>query len=138
MFDSYREPSVEPVYGVTEPIKSWSPLWANLGYFQSLFEKARMRRGWDRLWTWIAPPEWTPAQERLNHRADYVAYAARPHRGWLGVALGMFAVSVGLGLLVAGPATAWPVASQTGLFVLTTGLTWTTTRLFDGKRNYKD
>ena len=37
VFGSYRAPSEEPVFGVTEPLESWSPIWANLGYFEQLF-----------------------------------------------------------------------------------------------------
>ena len=137
MFDTYREPSVEPVYGVTEPLSSWSPVWANVGYFQALFAKTQMRRGWDRLWTWIAPPEWAPPQEdeeNVHHFDVYRPYDAKPRRGLIEVAVAMFLVSVGLAFMVAGPAEDWAMMSKMALVVLTVGSTLVATRLFDGKK----
>jgi alkylglycerol monooxygenase len=131
MFDTYREPSVEPLYGVMEPLSSWSPLWANFGYFQTLFAKARMRRGWDRLWTWIAPPEWAPALETVHHHV-YRPYDAKPRRDLFEVAVAMFLVSLGLAVIVAGPAKDWAVLSKMALVVLTVSSTLVATRLFDG------
>jgi sterol desaturase/sphingolipid hydroxylase (fatty acid hydroxylase superfamily) len=87
LFGTYRPPSVEPLFGVTEPISTWSPLWANLGYFHELYLKVRRRRGWDRLYTLIGPPEWRPMTEPEDKKGIYVPYGSHPESGWLAPAL---------------------------------------------------
>ena len=134
LFGSYRPPSVEPVYGVTDPLRSWSPLWANLAYFQELVEKARSRDGWDRLWTFIGPPEWRPATERPKSLKPYIAYHGSPRPGLRGLAMGVFGTSVILAILLTGPSLDWSSMARAVLILVTAVSTLTATRLFDGRR----
>jgi len=62
MFGSF-EPEVEPVvYGVTEPLNSWNPIWANFHYWVTLKDLAkRFPRYIDRVKLFFMPPEWRPA-----------------------------------------------------------------------------
>ena len=57
------EPEVERVqYGTTVPLGSYDPVWANLQYFfwmASLSQRAKSRG--ERIWAWLAHPEWLPA-----------------------------------------------------------------------------
>ena len=57
------EPEGEPVvYGITSPLGSWNPLWANLHYWVELFAVARRTRRWrDKLAMFWKPPGWHPA-----------------------------------------------------------------------------
>ena len=57
------EPEVEPpVYGLTKPLDSWNPVWANLHVWADLVRDAWMAPRWaDKLRVWIAPQGWRPA-----------------------------------------------------------------------------
>ncbi len=57
------EPEVEPpVYGITKPLGSWNPIWANLHVFVDLFRTARRTPGWrDKLRVVFGRPGWKPA-----------------------------------------------------------------------------
>ena len=58
-----EEDDAEPViFGVTTPLHSWNPLWANLQFYAQLWHDAR-RAGslWDKLRIWFMPTGWRPA-----------------------------------------------------------------------------
>lgn len=57
------EPETEPVvYGVTEPLNSWNPIWANFHYWAKLKHLAGQFPRWvDRVKLFFMPPEWRPA-----------------------------------------------------------------------------
>jgi sterol desaturase/sphingolipid hydroxylase (fatty acid hydroxylase superfamily) len=40
MFGTFVEEDEEPVYGITVPLNSWNPIWANIGPMSSLFKEA--------------------------------------------------------------------------------------------------
>jgi alkylglycerol monooxygenase len=62
MFGSFKEEQDEPVYGITRPLRSWNPVWANLHVWADLFRKARRTsRPGDRLRLFLSPPGWQPA-----------------------------------------------------------------------------
>jgi len=52
----------EPVvYGVTTPLGSWNPLWANVQFYASLWRDAvRASSWWDKLRLWFMPTGWRP------------------------------------------------------------------------------
>jgi sterol desaturase/sphingolipid hydroxylase (fatty acid hydroxylase superfamily) len=138
LFGSYREPSVEPEFGVTEPLSSWSPAWANFGYFRSLAKKARTRRGWDQIRTFLAPPEWVPTGEGLRHGVTYQPYKASPPRTELiGVATGLFIASVCLALVLREFGGGWQLGPQILVVFLTATFALIATRLFDARRRGK-
>ncbi len=62
MFGTF-EPEVAPVvYGVTKPLNSWNPIWANLDYYRDLWLQMKtMDRWYDRLVLWLKKPGWRPA-----------------------------------------------------------------------------
>jgi alkylglycerol monooxygenase len=61
LFGTYAPEEEEPVYGVTVPLRSWNPLWANLHYWVELFGKARRAaRPADKLRLFLARPGWLP------------------------------------------------------------------------------
>lgn len=57
------EPETEPVvYGVTEPLNSWNPIWANFHYWAKLKNLAsQFPRFIDKVKLFFMPPEWRPA-----------------------------------------------------------------------------
>jgi sterol desaturase/sphingolipid hydroxylase (fatty acid hydroxylase superfamily) len=62
LFGTFQREQEEVVYGITKPLESWNPVWANLHYWVELFRTARAaRRPIDKLRTFVAPPGWVPA-----------------------------------------------------------------------------
>jgi sterol desaturase/sphingolipid hydroxylase (fatty acid hydroxylase superfamily) len=94
LFGTYQAEEEEPVYGITKPLASWNPVWANLHYWVELVELACRTRGWpDRLRLFVKPPGWHPAELGGYQAAPEVDPAS--HRKWnvelpLGVALYVF------------------------------------------------
>ena len=64
LFGTFKEedPAEPVVFGVTTPLASWNPLWANLQFYAQLWHDAR-RAGslWDKLRIWFMPTGWRPA-----------------------------------------------------------------------------
>jgi hypothetical protein len=64
LFGSFQEEDDnEPViFGVTTPLASWNPLWANLQFYAQLWNDARRaERPWDKLRIWFMRTGWRPA-----------------------------------------------------------------------------
>lgn len=64
LFGSFQEEDDnEPViFGVTTPLASWNPLWANLQFYAQLWDDARRAEShWDRLRIWFMRTGWRPA-----------------------------------------------------------------------------
>ncbi|HEX6739485.1 MAG TPA: sterol desaturase family protein [Vicinamibacteria bacterium] len=63
LFGSFVEEDEEPAYGITKPLRSWNPVWANLHYWVELGQQARrITRGGDRLRLLLARPGWRPME----------------------------------------------------------------------------
>jgi sterol desaturase/sphingolipid hydroxylase (fatty acid hydroxylase superfamily) len=61
LFGTFQAEEEEPVYGITKPLESWSPVWANLHYWAELWATARQaRRPLDRLRVFWKEPGWRP------------------------------------------------------------------------------
>lgn len=64
LFGTFQEEDDnEPViFGVTTPLASWNPLWANLQFYAQLWDDARRaERKWDKLRIWFMRTGWRPA-----------------------------------------------------------------------------
>lgn len=64
LFGTFQEElDEEPViFGVTTPLASWNPLWANLQFYVQLWrDAARAGSWWDKLRIWFMPTGWRPA-----------------------------------------------------------------------------
>ena len=64
LFGSFQEEDDnEPViFGVTTPLASWNPLWANVQFYAQLWADARRaERRWDKLRIWFMRTGWRPA-----------------------------------------------------------------------------
>jgi len=64
LFGTFQEEREEEpcIYGVRGQLKSWNPVWANLHYWWLMARDCGHARRWrDKLYVWIAPPGWRPA-----------------------------------------------------------------------------
>lgn len=63
LFGSFQPEEEEPVYGITKPLASWSPLWANVHVFADIAHGVRHAPRWiDRLRIVFGHPGWRPAE----------------------------------------------------------------------------
>jgi len=70
MFGTYVEENEEPVYGITKPLASWNPFWANLHYWAELADLSRRAPYWsDKVRVWFKPLGWTPRGIEPAHYA---------------------------------------------------------------------
>lgn len=61
MFGTFQKEEEEVIYGITKPLNSWNPIWANLHYWQELWELAKRSKGFDKVRVFLKPPGWQPA-----------------------------------------------------------------------------
>ncbi|WP_375740649.1 sterol desaturase family protein [Pseudomonas boanensis] len=64
LFGTFQEELTEDpvVFGVTTPLASWNPLWANLQFYVHLWHDAmRAESRWDKLRIWFMRTGWRPA-----------------------------------------------------------------------------
>lgn len=62
LFGTFEREHGEPVYGTVKPLSSWNAAFANVEPFERLWAMSRdAKRLRDKLYVWIAPPEWRPA-----------------------------------------------------------------------------
>jgi alkylglycerol monooxygenase len=72
LFGTFEAENEAPIYGITTPLRSWNPFWANVHYYIELWQLGRQfKRLRDRLHLWIAPPGWLPNEQG--------GYQAPPH-----------------------------------------------------------
>lgn len=129
LYGSFQPEEEEPTYGITKPLASWNPLWANVHYYSDLARLARQAPNWrERLKVWLKPPAWKPdwAPEGpgarpevspLSH-GDQGKYDVRAPKGLVSYILVQFVVTTLLtvGLLFAG--AQMPVWQQVAVGVL--------------------
>ncbi len=70
LFGTFQEElDEEPVvFGVTTPLASWNPIWANLQFYAVLWQDAaRARSWWDKCRIWFMRTGWRPADVAANY-----------------------------------------------------------------------
>jgi sterol desaturase/sphingolipid hydroxylase (fatty acid hydroxylase superfamily) len=61
MFGTFQEEEEEPIYGITKPLNSWNPLWANVQHYVEMAALLKQVPGWkDKLKVLFMPPGWRP------------------------------------------------------------------------------
>lgn len=61
MFGTFQVEDEPVVYGITKPLSSWNPLWANFHQFVEIWEECKAAPYWsDKFWVWFMPPDWRP------------------------------------------------------------------------------
>lgn len=62
MFGTFEPEVAPPVYGLTKPLRSWNPLWANVHVFGEIAAKLRAARTWGERWRAVlGHPGWVPS-----------------------------------------------------------------------------
>ena len=62
LFGTFTPEQEEPVYGITVPLATWNPLWANVHVFVDIAKQAARTARWrDKLGVIFGPPAWRPA-----------------------------------------------------------------------------
>lgn len=63
LFGTFQQEEEEPTYGITKPLESWNPVYANFHYWQELFTSARATSSWaNKLRVFLKPPGWFPPE----------------------------------------------------------------------------
>ncbi len=61
LFGSFQEEEESPIYGITTPLKSWNPVWANFHYYIELFQASKNFTSIkDKIKLIFAKPGWQP------------------------------------------------------------------------------
>ncbi len=70
IFGTFQEEldGVQPVYGVTRPVRTWNPIKINFMHLWLLIKDAwRANSWWDKLRIWVMPLGWRPADVAQKH-----------------------------------------------------------------------
>jgi alkylglycerol monooxygenase len=80
LFGTFQAEEEAPVYGITTPLRSWNPLWANVHVFVDIGRSVARARTWrDAFGYLLGPPGWRPAAEGGPVKAPEVRVdAAQP------------------------------------------------------------
>lgn len=115
-FGTFEPERVEPVYGITKPLASWSPLRANLHVFQDIARHMRVATTWRDRWRsifahpgWCPPAAGAPIEPKPVTPASFIKYEPTVSLGlkWyaavqflvvLGASVALLRAAVGLGL----------------------------------------
>lgn len=60
MFGTFQKEEEKVIYGITSPLNSWNPIWANVHYWQDLGQLAKRSKGFDKVRVFLKPPGWQP------------------------------------------------------------------------------
>jgi alkylglycerol monooxygenase len=61
LFGTFRKEEERPTYGITKPVQSWNPLWANVSHYASMAEDLRQIPSWrDKFYYLFKKPGWLP------------------------------------------------------------------------------
>lgn len=61
MFGTFQQEEEEVYYGITTPLASWNPVWANVHYWVELYNTAKNSDSFlDKIRVFIKPPGWYP------------------------------------------------------------------------------
>lgn len=76
LFGTFQPEEEEPVYGLTKPLQSFNPLWANLHEWLDLASSSWRAPRWrDKVKVWFMPLGWTPPGLPEGARAQQVTRA---------------------------------------------------------------
>jgi alkylglycerol monooxygenase len=70
MFGTFQAEEEEVVYGITKPLASWNPVWANIHYWYELFKITRRTISLkNKLKVFIHSPGWLPEGVALDQKS---------------------------------------------------------------------
>jgi alkylglycerol monooxygenase len=62
IFGTFQPEVAPPVYGITTPVNSWNPIWANFSHYGHIWRQVQQTPGWlDKLRVVFYKPGWRPA-----------------------------------------------------------------------------
>ena len=70
LFGTYAEEIEAPVFGITKPLASYNPLWAQIHYWFDMAHMARRAHGADKLRVLWKSPAWKPRGQELPPPAE--------------------------------------------------------------------
>jgi sterol desaturase/sphingolipid hydroxylase (fatty acid hydroxylase superfamily) len=119
LFGTYAAEQEEPVYGITTPLRSWNPVWANLHYWVGLVGHARRAaRPMDKLRLFLARPGWLP-EDLGGYQAPPEVDAATTSRRTSAAPAGLQAyvvvqgaIALWLGIVFLDGQASWPAAER--------------------------
>jgi alkylglycerol monooxygenase len=91
LLGTYAEETEAPVYGITKPLGTFDPMWAQVHYWFDMAAMARAARSpWEKVRVWFASPAWKPrgwvaAAPPVAGRAKYDRVLSRRLTTYLGV-----------------------------------------------------
>jgi uncharacterized membrane protein len=59
-FGTFQKEEEKVYFGITKPLNSWNPIWANVHYWQELWELSKKCKGLDKVKVFLKPPGWQP------------------------------------------------------------------------------
>lgn len=87
LFGTFQEEVERPIYGITKPLRSFNPIWAQVHYWFEMIDMLRVAHGaGEKARVWIASPKWKPAGYVLEgvppitHRTKYDHALSRGRR----------------------------------------------------------
>ncbi|WP_461790649.1 sterol desaturase family protein [Pedobacter sp.] len=104
LFGTFQKEEEEVYYGITKPLASWNPVWANLHYWKDLIETAKKsERFHDKIKVFVKPPGWFPEQLGGFQAApeidalNYKKFHTESNLVAMGYAILLFLLALGLG-----------------------------------------
>lgn len=104
IFGTFQKEEDEVYYGITTPLASWNPIWANVHYWAELWSTAKQSPKWsDKINVFLKPPGWFPAHlggfkpAPDIDPASYAKYNPQFHQKFSGYVLLQFLVSLATG-----------------------------------------
>jgi hypothetical protein len=101
LFGTFAEEQKHPTYGITKPINTWNPLWANLVYFAEMWEAGKAMKPLDKLRLIYKKPGWRPDYlggqipiPEVNEQTHIKYDAITPNRGLSSYVLFQFALII--------------------------------------------
>ena len=76
IFGTFEKEKNTPVYGITTPLSSWNPVWANVSHWYSMYQEGKSFKNWgDRVKLFVKPPGWRPSYAGGMQSVPYVERA---------------------------------------------------------------
>jgi len=132
IFGTFQKEEEEVYYGITTPLASWNPIWANVHYWDELLKTARQSPRWmDKINVFLKPPGWFPAHLGGFKSAPeidpvvYKKYDPQYHQQLTGYVLVQFVVGLiaGSAILFLHSSLPSPALISGAIFVILTLLT---------------
>ncbi len=126
MFGTFQKEEEQVYYGITTPLASWNPIWANVHYWKELVETAKKSDNFaDKIKVFVKPPGWFP--ENLGgfkeapaiDEQNYKKYSTTSNLHVAIYAIVLFIMALGAGSYLLFFSTKLPVMVNVALAALT-------------------